>query len=254
MAGISPSELLERVAAAELLPLFDLLPDMSFFIKDRQGRFVAMNRRGCDYCGVKNQREAFGKTDHDFFPKQRADEYRKDDESVMASGRAILNRMESAPEAEGSPRLVLTSKLPLRDRQGRIIGVAGFSRQIEQVRGRSTEEARFARIIEHMHQHPHETLPSRELARLAGLSQSQFDRSFRRVFGTSARQYLLRVRIEAACRRLAETDETVAGLAQEFGFYDHAHFSRCFHQLMGMTPSEYRQQRAPKVSKLRVDG
>jgi PAS domain S-box-containing protein len=248
MAGISPEAFLRRVRGAELVRLYDLLPDMSFFIKDRQGRFMAVNRRGCDYCGVKAERDAIGKTDHDFFPLQRANEYRKDDERVMATGKPIVNRVESAPEAEGSPRLVLTSKMPLRDSKGTVIGIAGFSRQLEQVRGRSTQEARFARIIEHMHQHPQETLAGRDLARLAGLSQSQFDRSFRRVFGTSARQYLLRVRIEAACRHLAESDETVAALAQELGFYDHAHFSRCFRQVMGMTPSEYRDQRMPRAA------
>ncbi|HYF35270.1 MAG TPA: AraC family transcriptional regulator [Prosthecobacter sp.] len=246
MAGISPQTFLRKVRGAELVHLFDLLPDMSFFIKDRDCRFVTMNRRGCDYCGVKKPQDAVGKTDHDFFPLQRANEYRRDDEYVMATGKAILNRVESAPEAEGSPRLVLTSKLPLRDSKGIIIGIAGFSRRLDQVRGRSTQEARFAKIIEQMHRHPRDTLASGDLARMAGLSQSQFDRSFRRVFGTSARQYLLRVRIEAACRHLAETEETVAALAQEYGFYDHAHFSRCFRQVMGVTPSEYRQQRMPR--------
>jgi PAS domain S-box-containing protein len=246
MAGISPLHFLSQVRGTELVRLFDLLPDMSFFIKDRQGRFVALNRRACDYCGVKKERDAIGRTDLDFFPLQRANEYRRDDDLVMSTGKAILNRVESAPEAEGSPRLVLTSKLPLRDRKGAIIGIAGFSRQLDQMRDRSTQEARFAKIIEHMHQHPQETLASRDLARMAGLSQSQFDRSFRRVFGTSARQYLLRVRIEAACRHLAESGDTVSALAQEFGFYDHAHFSRCFRQVMGVTPTEYREQRMPR--------
>ena len=91
--------------------------------------------------------------------------------------------------------------------------------------------------------------PSTEVAKArlkTGLSQSQFDRSFRRVFGTSARQYLLRVRVEAACRKLAETEETVAALAAELGFFDHAHFTRCFRSLMGLTPAQYRKQRVPK--------
>ena len=219
---------------------------MSFFIKDRKGRFMAVNRRGCDYCGVKQEKDAIGKTDLDFFPHSRAVEYQEDDEVVMSTGRPIVNRLESAPEAEGSPRLVISSKIPLRDEKGVIIGIAGFSRQVEQVRSGSSGEARFARVIDQMHQHPDEALSSAEMARMCGLSQSQFDRSFRRVFGSSARQYLLRVRVEAACRRLAETEETVAALAAELGFYDHAHFTRCFHRIMGLTPAEYREQRVPK--------
>ncbi|WP_395753225.1 helix-turn-helix domain-containing protein [Prosthecobacter sp.] len=246
MAAISPQAFLRRLRGAELAQLFDLLPDMSFFIKDAQGRFMAMNRRSCDYCGVKQEKDAIGKTDYDFFPRNRAIEYRKDDEIVMRTGKPIVNRLESAPEAEGSPRLVMSSKIPLRDAEGRIIGVAGFSRQLDQVRSRSSGEARFARVIEQMHKHPEDALSSAEMARVCGLSQSQFDRSFRRVFGSSARQYLLRVRVEAACRRLAETEETVAALAVELGFYDHAHFTRCFRGVMGMTPAQFREERVPK--------
>ena len=249
MAAISPQTFLRRVRGAELARLFDLLPDMSFFIKDRQGRFMAVNRRGCDYCGVKHEKDAIGKTDLDFFPHSRAVEYQEDDETVMRTGKPIVNRLESAPEAEGSPRLVMSSKIPLRDAEGKIIGLAGFSRQLDQVRSGSSGEARFARVIEHMHQHPDAALSSAAMARMCGLSQSQFDRSFRRVFGSSARQYLLRVRVEAACRRLAETEETVAALAVELGFYDQAHFTRCFHRTMGLTPAQYRQQRVPKGSK-----
>lgn len=251
MADISPRAFLHRVRGVELARLFDLLPDVSFFIKDRQGRFMAVNRRGCDYCGVKHEKDAVGRTDLDFFPHSRAVEYREDDEIVMSTGKAIVNRLESAPEAEGSPRLVITSKMPLRDDEGAIIGIAGFSRQVEHTRSQGSGEARFAKIIEHMHRHPDTTLSSATMARMCGLSQSQFDRSFRRVFGTSARQYLLRVRVEAACRRLAETEETVAALAAELGFFDHAHFTRCFRSIMGLTPAQYRRQRVPKGQRYR---
>ncbi|WP_420196904.1 PAS domain-containing protein [Chthoniobacter flavus] len=107
-------------------------------MKDREGRFVALNRQGCDYCGVKSEREALGKTDCDFFPQTRAAEYMADDRVVMKTGRSILNRVEPAPEREGSPHLVITNKIPLRDGQGRVVGVAGFSR----ARGASARRSR----------------------------------------------------------------------------------------------------------------
>ncbi len=47
----------------------------------------------------------------------------------MKSGQPIINRVESAPESEGSARLVMTSKIPLRDSGGKVIGLAGFSRR-----------------------------------------------------------------------------------------------------------------------------
>jgi PAS domain S-box-containing protein len=234
--------MLRRVGGAQLLRLFDLLPDVSFFLKDREGRFLGLNRRGCEYCGVHSERMAFGKTDLDFFPRSRADEYRRDDEAVMRSGKAIVNRLESAPEAEGSPHFVLTSKIPLRDERGRIIGLAGISRRVEQVRERSGAVAKLSKVMEHLHSRTQEAITTGGLAAMAGLSVSQFERTFRKSFGSSPRQYLLRIRVEAACRRLAESDETIATIAQEFGFHDHAHFTRSFRQVMGLTPSAYRSE------------
>ena len=242
MRAATPQAFFRQLGCLQLIGLFDLLPDVSFFIKDRHCRFVTLNRRGCEYCGVKSEREAFGKTDRDFFSRTRATEYERDDREVMRTGQAIVNRIESAPEAEGSPRLVMTTKIPLRDAQGKVIGLAGFSRQVEQVRERPGAVAKLAKVIEHLHARSHETITSQELARMAGLSPSQFDRTFRHSFGTSPRQYLMRVRVEAACRRLAQSDDTVASIAIECGFYDHAHFTRTFRPIMGVSPSEYRRE------------
>ena len=238
--------------AGQLLALFDLLPDVSFFMKDRQGRFIALNQRGCDYCGIATERDALGKTDRDFFPIARAEDYMADDQAVMKSGTPIYNRVEPAPEMAGSPRLVVTSKSPLRSTSGRIIGVAGFSRQVEQVKRAPSVQSKLAKAIEHLHRNYHEALPTTALARMAGLSVSQFERTFRKAFGTSPRQYLLRVRVEAACRQLAETDDTIAGIAVECGFYDHAHFTRAFTSVMGLSPSRYRTEQQNPGTKRRA--
>lgn len=227
---------------AEILGLFSYLPGVSFFVKDRKCRFVALNQRGCDYCGVAKEEDAIGKTDFDFFPKQRADEYQKDDLKVMQSGEPILNRIESAPEPAGSPRLVMTTKIPLRDRQGRVMGTAGFSRQIDHLRESRDSVTAFSNAIEFMHKRFAENVTTSDLAKSAGLSVSQFERRFRNAFGTSVRQYLMRVRIENATKLLLDTDQSVSQIALVCGFFDHAHFSRSFKKLMSQSPTEYRKQ------------
>jgi AraC-like DNA-binding protein len=225
-----------------LLALFGQLPDVSFFLKDRAGRFIALNRRGCDYCGVKDQADAIGCTDRDFFPRRRADDYMRDDEAVMTSGEAILDRVESAPEGEASPRLVLTSKVPVRDRRGRVIGVAGISRTVEQLRAGRQQLGRLDMVAARLHADPGAIHRTADLAKLAGVSASQFERTFRRAFGTTPHRHLLRLRIEAACRRLRESDESIATIALGCGFADHAHFTRTFRRAMGMAPTEYRKK------------
>lgn len=230
----------------QLNQLFELLPGVSFFVKDRRGRFIALNRRGCEYCGVSSEEQAIGSTDLDFFPKQRAEEYRADDEAVMRSGEPLVNRIESAPESEGSPRLVMTSKIPLRNRRGVVIGIAGFSRQIEQLREQSADADAFSLVVNHLHLHYDEALTTSQLAEMAGLSVSQFERRFRHAFGSSPRQYLLRVRIENAARMLVETEQTISQIAHACGFFDHAHFSRSFRRIMNTSPSEHRQRHRGK--------
>ena len=224
----------------QILRLFDLVPGMSYFVKDREGRFMAHSLNKFDSLGVTREEDAIGRTDHDFFAPDRADAYRADDLAVMDSGEPMINRIESAPEALGSPRLVATSKIPLRDRSGRIIGIAGFSVPLDRLRQDADPEDPFGRVIDHLHAHFGEPVTSAELATSAGLSVSQFERRFRTLFGTSPRQYLLRVRVEAAARLLAETGRTVSQIALECGFHDHAHLSRSFRRIMQVTPTQYR--------------
>ena len=216
---------------------------MSFFLKDREGRFVALNRRGREYCGVATEAEAIGKTDFDFFPADRAASYQEEDRLVMDSGQSVINRMEASPETIRSPRLVVTSKIPVRDASGSIVGVAGFSRRVEKFRDSSGSIARFAKVVAHLHENFGDPVSTSDLARQAGFSESQFNRRFRQAFGTSARQYLLRIRVESAAHMLLETDKTVSAIAVECGFYDHAHLTRSFHQQMRCLPTEYRAKR-----------
>jgi AraC-like DNA-binding protein len=234
---------LAEMSPGALHPLYDLMPDVSFFMKDTEGRFVALSRLGCEFCGVRTEEEAFGCTDLSFFPEGRAAEYMADDQLVIATGQPIVNRIEPAPEMEGSPRLVVTNKIPVRNREGRIIGVAGFSRRVEHLRCATSVIRKLAAAVDQIHQHYADTLDSADLAKQAGLSTSQFERIFRKALGSSPRQYLQRVRIENACLFLVESEVTVAEIAQRCGYYDHAHFTKAFVALKGMTPTAFRKQR-----------
>jgi AraC-like DNA-binding protein len=234
---------LAEMVPGALHPLYDLMPDVSFFMKDTAGRFVALSRLGCEFCGVKTEADAFGCTDLDFFPEGRAAEYMADDQLVMSTGQAIVNRIEPAPEMVGSPRLVVTNKVPVRDRQGKIIGVAGFSRRVEHLRCATNVIRKLAAAVDQMHQDYAATTDTADLAKQAGLSTSQFERLCRKALGSSPRQYLQRVRIEHACLFLVESEDTVAAIAQRCGYYDHAHFTKAFAALKGLTPTAFRKER-----------
>ena len=226
--------------------LMDLIPDVAFFMKDRQGRFVMHNRRACEYCRVGSENETIGKTDYDFWPRERAEVYVAGDQQVMDTGEPIINALALAPEEVGSDRLIIYSKVAVRDRQGKIIGIAGIHREVDGLRAPSSQFGRLSGVVQLIHKQFAEPLTSTKLASMAGLSRSQFDRVFHRLFGTSPREYLIRVRVNAACRLLTESNLKCTDIALETGFFDHSHFSRVFQRVMGIPPLTYRQRHLPQ--------
>jgi AraC-like DNA-binding protein len=94
--------------------------------------------------------------------------------------------------------------------------------------------------------HDHLDFPLRvpDLAARARLSAFRFDQRVRALFGLSAKQYLMRARIELACNRLRQTEAPISLVAQECGFADQAAFTRQFHKSAGLTPKAYRRATA----------
>ena len=211
-------------------------------MKDRKGRFVMHNRRGYEYCQVASELDSIGKTDYDFYPKDRADLYVEGDRQVMRTGIPIINAIAPAPEEEGSDKLIIYSKVAVRDRQGRVIGIAGIHREVEGLRTTPKSYGRLSRAVQHLHTHYAEQITARQLAAMAGVSVSQFDRLFRKLFRTTLRRYILLTRVRAACRLLSHSDKSITDIALNVGFYDHAHFTRTFSKFMGVAPLAYRRQ------------
>jgi AraC-like DNA-binding protein len=81
-----------------------------------------------------------------------------------------------------------------------------------------------------------------ELALLARLSATHFSRVFKRSFGVTPRDYVMRARLERAKTLLAGTSAPLSQVALDCGFCDQAHMSRIFHQVVGTTPSRWRKQ------------
>jgi len=86
-----------------------------------------------------------------------------------------------------------------------------------------------------------QTEASVDLARMAGLSTYQFEQRMRRIFQITPGQFIHKVRMESAVRRLRETGDPIARLAQESGYSDQSAFSRHFKQTVGLSPAQYRR-------------
>ena len=130
----------DAMAGAHLLlqAILDNVPDRIYF-KDTQSRFLKLSKALATRLGVKDPEAAVGKTDFDFNPAEKAEEFFQDEQRIIRTGEALINKTERQILPNGETAWTSTTKVPLRDKTGKVVGVAGINRDItEQKR---TEEA-----------------------------------------------------------------------------------------------------------------
>ena len=109
--------------------LMERLPDNVYF-KDRDSRFVRISLAMANWFGLKDPRDAVGRSDDDFFTQEHAQQAREDERRLMESGDPVIAKEEKETWPDGRSTWVSTSKMPLRDRDGNIVGTFGISRDI----------------------------------------------------------------------------------------------------------------------------
>lgn len=109
--------------------LMESLPDHVFF-KDLESRFICINRALANFFGFRDPREAIGKTDFDVFQEKFARVKYEAEQEIIRTGEGWSFREERDLQSDGSEKWVLTTKLPLKDSTGTIIGTFGLSRDI----------------------------------------------------------------------------------------------------------------------------
>jgi PAS domain S-box-containing protein len=223
--------------------LFDHLPDAVFFAKDAQGRYVAVNQTLVRRCGRRAKQELLGRAVGDFFPPDLAARCAAQDERVLRLGRHLLDHLEMHWQEHRRPGWCLTTKLPVRNGAGQIIGLLGVSRDLRVPGGRLNIPAGLLAALEHLETHYADAVSPSSLARRAGLTSARFARLVKRIFQLTPQQLIVQTRLAAAARLLTETDRSLAQTALECGFYDHSAFTRAFRAATDLTPSKFREAR-----------
>jgi diguanylate cyclase (GGDEF)-like protein/PAS domain S-box-containing protein len=120
-------ELREQIFLLETL--MDTIPD-SIYFKDRDSLFTRVNRYTAVRLGVSDPAQVIGKSDFDFFTAEHAEQAFRDEQEIVRNGKPIVGLEEKETLPDGGIRWVSTTKMPLRDTNGRIIGTFGISRDI----------------------------------------------------------------------------------------------------------------------------
>ncbi|HLH55814.1 MAG TPA: AraC family transcriptional regulator [Verrucomicrobiae bacterium] len=225
--------------------LFDHIPETAFFIKDRGGRYLAVNQSLVERCGLEEKQQLIGRHVREIFPQDLADLYASQDQAVLKTGRAIIDHLELHWYAHRRPGWCLTTKLAIRDSQGDIAGIAGISRDLRAPGDSETIPAKLGSTLEYLESHYSEPISPGSMARLAGLPPVRFARLIKRIFRLTPNQLITQTRLAAAARLLIETRRSVADIACACGFYDHSALTRAFRSAANMTPSKFRLIAAP---------
>ncbi len=128
---------------ALLRALMDNAPDHIYF-KDLQSRFTHINASHARDLGLAHPEDAIGKTDADFFPSTFAQETAEDEQHILETGKPVIGKEERVTYPSGKVLWVSATKVPLRDRQGKLIGLVGVSRDITEDKLLEEELARTA--------------------------------------------------------------------------------------------------------------
>jgi PAS domain S-box-containing protein len=131
--GISRDITKIKQAEHQLQTLMDNIPDKIFF-KDRNSRFIKVNKATAKTFDMEEPADAVGKNDFDFFPPGLAEMTHADDRKIVETGRPIIGKEDFETWTTGEKKWVSVTKLPFRDVYGNIIGTFGISRDINRLK------------------------------------------------------------------------------------------------------------------------
>jgi AraC-like DNA-binding protein len=232
------------VPFADRIGLFAHLNDVCYFAKDRQRRFIAANQALVNMLFRLSEQDILGRTDHELIPSYLADAYREDDLTVLNDGAEIINKVELVTHNDLAVYWYTTTKIPLRNSRGEIIGLEGMTREF---RPASTEMGPYPelyRLVDYIGENFEQKLTIEQLAQVAGMTVRTFERRFKERFHISPISYLKKVRINSACRQLTQTNNLLADIAQRCGFCDQSYMTKEFTRIMKTTPQAYRRTHA----------
>lgn len=241
MSNFKSSEVLNALDVKQIIAAFDLLPDVLFWVKDAHSHILYGNAQFVRHLGYRQLEQVLHKTDYDFAPRHLAHQFINDDKRVL-SGLVVTDRLELNTTATGELGWFSTSKRPLLNASGNIVGTYGVTRHLNETSKALTNVAAIEAPVAYIRQYYSRPITIAQLAELAHLSISALERRFKKYLGKTPNQFINETRLEYARKSLLESTKPVAEVAFTCGFSDPSYFSKQFQALFGESPSQLRQQ------------
>lgn len=225
-----------------LLEPFNHIPGLLYFVKDAESRLMAISHESVVRMGFASDSEIIGRTVREYLPGDLSGKFLKDDQRVVREGKPLRNLVEMWYNAEGQRDWIVTDKYPLRDGQGRVVGLVGTIQSFEARRQMLAHLGPVGKAADYIRDHLGEPMMIGDIAKAAGFSERQLQRLFRRVFGMTIQQFIIQSRVHAAVHELTHSDQPIAEIAAQLGFNDQSAFTNKFRAVTGLPPRRYRER------------
>ncbi|MEO0508693.1 MAG: AraC family transcriptional regulator [Verrucomicrobiota bacterium] len=230
----------EQLSTEVVVTLFNQIDGVLFWVKDRKHRITALNRAFAERVKLETY-EVIGKTDADLYYSELAAVFVKDDQRVLESGRPMRRKVELLSSQFGGIEWRSTTKLPLKNAQGEIVGTTGISRPLPETSdGLPVQYRAFAEIVEYARAHLSERVSVLDIAQESGMSIATLERRFKEHLQLSPSAFLSQLRLSHACELLRDTPLNMAEVALKCGYESAAAFSRAFRRGTNQSPSGFR--------------
>jgi len=234
------AQLAEPFPAEEM---FDLIPNVVFFVKNSAGCYVSVNQTLVDRSGRKSKSELIGCSPSEILGNHLGKGYEEQDQKVLQSGQQLVDELELHVYQNREVGWCLTAKRPLVGKNGDIVGLVGVSRDLKLPDVTSEDFERISEVIEYAQERVANPPTLAEMAEIAGMSIYQLDRRMKKLYDLPTGQWLLKIRIDHASQLLLNSDRSIADIAMDCGYADQSAFTRQFRRTTGQTPSTFRKLR-----------
>jgi AraC-like DNA-binding protein len=231
-----------QINPRQLLAAFEHIPGVRYFVKDVKSRLMALSSKRVAQLGLSSEEEVIGLTDRDYLPAEIVDKFLADDQWVIQHAKPLRNRVEMGFDENGFRDWTITDKYPLLNARGQVVGLVGTVQFFEARRKMLGYLGPVGRAADFIRDHLGEGLMLSAIARHVGLSERQLQRLFRRAFGMTIQQFVIRSRIQGAIHELTHSQRSIAEIAFMFGFSDQSAFTNQFRAIAGLPPRLFRQR------------
>jgi AraC-like DNA-binding protein len=231
---------LAQMPVSTVVTLFNHLEEVLFWVKDEAHKVIAMNRAFAERVKLEPE-DILGKTDEELYYPELAATFMADDRYVFNTGQAIRRKIELLASRHGGIEWRSTTKLPLFDSEGSVIGTTGISRPLpDSVEALPGPYRAIGKIVKYARDHLSQRVTVGDLARESGMSIATLERRFKEHFQLSPSSFLSQLRISHSCELLRDTPLNMTEIALECGYESPAAFSRAFRRATMQAPSTYR--------------